>query len=110
MVHLGQCGFSRQQYMALRLAPSALCFLDPEGEVFFIWLLEGYLLDLDIYKRELGHYCCPLNLRAHLIAKLRFLDWWLKAMAAARLWLFMVEQRFLVEIFDITRKSEPLEW
>lgn len=93
--------------MALQLVPSVLSFLNLEGEVLFIWLLERHLLDLDIYKCELGHYCLPLNLGTHLTAKLRFLVWWLKARAEACLWLFVTEQRFLVEIVGITRKSEP---
>lgn len=32
--------------------------------MFFIWVLEGYLLDPDIYKRELDHLYLSLNLGA----------------------------------------------
>lgn len=90
--------------MALKLAPSVVSFLDPEWGVLLIWVLEGYLLDLDIYKHELGHLCLPLNLRAHFTAGLRFRDRWLKARAGAPLRLSMTEQRLLVEIFGYHKK------
>lgn len=81
-----------------------MSFLDPEWGVFFIWVLEGYLLDPDIYKRELDHLYLSLSLRAHFTAGLRFRDRWLKARAGAPLWLSMMEQRLLVEIFGYHKK------
>lgn len=69
--------------------------------MLFIWLLEGYFLGLDIYKGELGHHRLPL----YLTARLGFLDWWLMARAEACLWLFVMEQRFLVEIFGYHKKK-----
>lgn len=76
--------------------------------MLLIWLLERSLLDLDPYKCELGQYSLPLNLRSHLTPKLRFLDWWLKARAEARLWLFMIEQRFLAETRGCHEKKQTL--
>lgn len=105
MGHVGQCAFNFSSTWFSSWPPLFCPFWTQRGEVVFIWLLEGCLLDLDIYKHELGHHSLPLNLRAHLTAKLRFLDWWLKARSEAHLWLFMTEQRFLVEIFGYHKKK-----